>query len=70
MFADTIVFQGITPTIILVRVSMNLSYHDEKSLVETACSLRFASHDANRDPISETGSMGQDGIGIQESNEL
>jgi len=43
---------GITPTIILVRVSMRLSYYDEKSMMETISSLRFtASH--NEDSISD-----------------
>lgn len=44
---------GITPTIILLRVSMGLSYHDEKSMVETAASWRFASY--NRNPGPEIG---------------
>ena len=35
--------QGMTPTIILVRVSIGLSYHDEKSLEEITRSLCFAS---------------------------
>ena len=29
---------------------MELSYHDEKSMVETAASWQFASYDQNRDP--------------------
>ena len=33
--------QGIIPTIILVRVSMGLSFHDEESMVEAATTLRF-----------------------------
>ena len=41
-----------TPTIILVRVSMGLSFHDESSMVEASIgSLRFAPDIAN--PISE-----------------
>jgi hypothetical protein len=35
---------GITPTIILVRVSMGLSFHDEKSMIEVTEGLRFASN--------------------------
>jgi len=47
---------GITPTIILVRVSMGLSFHDESSMVEASIgSLRFALDDQNS--IPETGSV-------------
>jgi len=47
---------GITPTIILVRVSMGLSFHDENSMVETSLgSLRFVPD--NLAPIPETGSV-------------
>jgi len=49
------VLNGITPTIILVRVSMGLSFHDENSLVDRAGSLRFAGADSNQ--IPETGSV-------------
>ncbi|KAF8817015.1 hypothetical protein BYT27DRAFT_7247886 [Phlegmacium glaucopus] len=46
-------FNGITPTIILVRVSMGLSFHDEESMRESTIeSLRFAAHNPNS--ISET----------------
>jgi len=34
-------FNGIAPTIILVRVSMRLSFDDKESFIETAGSLRF-----------------------------
>ncbi|KAF8814574.1 hypothetical protein BYT27DRAFT_7206016, partial [Phlegmacium glaucopus] len=47
----TQMFYGIAPTIIFVRLSLGLSFHDEKSMVETAASWRFASPD--QDPISE-----------------
>ena len=33
--------QGIIPTIILVRVSMGLSFHDDESMVEATTTLRF-----------------------------
>ena len=33
--------KGLTPTIIVVRVSMGLSFHDEKSMLETIESLHF-----------------------------
>jgi len=46
-------FNGITPTIILLRVSMRLSFDDEKSISEIVESLRFGSH--NEDSSSETG---------------
>jgi len=45
---------------------MKLSYHDEKSLVDAACSLRFASHN-NEDSISETERIG---IVDQDSEEM
>jgi len=48
---------GITPTIILVRVSMGLSFHDESSMVEATSaigSLLFAHDDPNS--IPEAGS--------------
>jgi len=47
---------GITPTIILVRVSMGLSFHDQSSMVEASIgSLRFAPDYQN--PISQSGSI-------------
>jgi len=48
-------FNGITPTIILLRVVMGLSYHDTKSLIETAASWRFAPQ--NQNPNSEIGGV-------------
>jgi len=46
---------GIAPTIILVRVSLGLSFHDEESLVEAVSSLQFGAN-----PIPEAGSIYQD----------
>jgi len=34
-------FNGITPTIILIRVSMGLSYHDEESISDIVGTLHF-----------------------------
>ncbi|KAF8816972.1 hypothetical protein BYT27DRAFT_7205395 [Phlegmacium glaucopus] len=65
---------GIAPTIILVRLSMGLSFHDENSMVETAASWRFASH--NQNPIPEMASIdiaGQerrDHIGVQQIDDI
>ncbi|KAF8816975.1 hypothetical protein BYT27DRAFT_7205407 [Phlegmacium glaucopus] len=65
---------GIAPTIILVRLSMGLSFHDEKSMVETAASWRFAS--LNQDPISEMASIDiaaqerRDHIGVQQIDDI
>ncbi|KAF8816973.1 hypothetical protein BYT27DRAFT_7205404 [Phlegmacium glaucopus] len=59
-------FYGIAPTIILVRLSMGLSFHDEKSMVETAASWRFASH--NRDLVPSIDIAGRERrvhIGVQ-----
>lgn len=36
-------FIGITPTIILIRVSLGFSFHDEKSMSEIIGTLRFNS---------------------------
>jgi len=47
---------GIAPTIILVRVSMGLSFYDADSLVDRVGSLCFACIDSN--PILEAGSVG------------
>jgi len=46
---------GIAPTLILVRVSLGLSFHDKESLVEAVGSLQFAAN-----PIPEAGSIDQD----------
>ena len=46
--------QGITPTLIFVRVSMGLSFRDENSLVEISRgSLHFAPSDPN--PVTQAG---------------
>ena len=34
LFLITWIWQGLTPTIILVRVSMGLSFHDEKTMAD------------------------------------
>jgi len=57
-------FNGLTPTITLLRLSAGLSCHNEKSMVETAASWKFAPH--NQNPISETEgieNMGQGRVG-------
>jgi len=46
---------GIAPTVILVRVSLGLSFHDKESLDEAVGSLQFAAN-----PIPESGSIDQD----------
>ena len=55
-----------------MRMSMELSYHDEKSMVETAASWRFASYNENRDPeyieIVEQGRL--DPNNIQQSDDI
>jgi len=51
------IVNGIAPTIILVRVSLGLSFHDKESLDEAVSSLQFAADDPN--PISESGSIDQ-----------
>ena len=48
-FTDNI-YQGITPTIILVRVSMNLSFDDEESLKEATESLCFPAFPSSNPP--------------------
>lgn len=56
---------GITPTIILVRVSMGLSFHDETSMVEVMESfLHFTPGDSNDSiTVVETGSISQESRG-------
>jgi len=46
---------GIAPTVILVRVSLGLSFHDKESLEEAVGSLQCAAN-----PIPEAGSIDQD----------
>ena len=50
VFTDIIYYQGIAPTIIMVRVSMRLSFDDAESFKEGAGSLRF------NNPRSDTNS--------------
>ena len=52
------IYQGIAPTIILVRVSMKLSFDDTESFKEAAGSLRFN----NPSSDSNTSSGGQERI--------
>ena len=51
---------------------MELSYHDEKSMVETAASWRFASYNQNRDPghVEIVGQGRLDPIDIQHSDAI
>jgi len=49
------IVNGIAPTIILVRVSLGLSFHDKESLVEAVGSLQFAAN-----PIPEAEGIDQD----------
>lgn len=67
---------GITPTIILVRVSMGLSFHDEKSMAEVTESLCFKFAPDHSNPLSETESTDNirqeswdDDVGVRRSNE-
>jgi len=58
---------GITPTIILVRVEMGLSFHNEPSLVDAIGSLQFAADHPNL--IVGRGSLSEDGnLGIEPDN--
>ncbi|KAF8804520.1 hypothetical protein BYT27DRAFT_7340124 [Phlegmacium glaucopus] len=66
---------GITPTIIQVRVSMGLSFHDEKSMVlsmvEGAGSVHFTPDNNNPDSNSEIVSENRhDGIGFRRSIDI
>jgi len=62
---------GIAPTVIFVRVSLGLSFHDKESLVEAVGSLRFAADHSNS--IAGTESIDHDGslrIGHDDPNPL
>ncbi|KAF8811291.1 hypothetical protein BYT27DRAFT_7336320 [Phlegmacium glaucopus] len=64
---------GITPTIIQVRVSMGLSFYDQESMIESSVgSLRFADNNPNASP--ETGDVDignrDDDIGIRLSDDI
>jgi len=52
------VLNGITPTIILVRVSMGLSFHDEDSFVEASIGSLCFFPQADADVMPEAGSIG------------
>ncbi|KAF8817014.1 hypothetical protein BYT27DRAFT_7247885 [Phlegmacium glaucopus] len=73
---------GITPTIILVRVSMGLSFHDKESMRESTIeSLRFApdnpnsisgteDHDAGG-IVNDAGiANGDDNIGVRQGDDI
>ena len=51
------IYQGIAPTIILVRVSMKLSFDDPESFKEAAGSLRFNNPPSNTNSSSSSSSM-------------
>ena len=57
-FTDDILpdYQGIAPTIILVRVSMRLSFDDEQSFKESVGSLRFNNPPSDPDSLQGVGS--------------
>ncbi|KAF8797777.1 hypothetical protein BYT27DRAFT_7265331 [Phlegmacium glaucopus] len=62
---------GITPTIILVQVSMGLSFHDEKSMIEsTVRSLRLAANSPNLMPEDVGIVNGDDDIGVRPSDDI
>ena len=59
-FIDNI-YQGITPTIILVRVSMKLSFDDPESFKEAAGSLRFSNPPSDPNTSSMPPQLGPQG---------
>ncbi|KAF8811454.1 hypothetical protein BYT27DRAFT_7336175 [Phlegmacium glaucopus] len=64
---------GITPTIIFVRLSMGLSFYDKESMIESSVgSLRFA--DNNPNPNPQTGDVDimnrDDDIGVRQSDDI
>ncbi|KAF8797629.1 hypothetical protein BYT27DRAFT_7247042 [Phlegmacium glaucopus] len=67
-------FNGITPTIILVRVSMGLSFHDKESIESTIGSLHFAANNPNSMSETETEDVGivnrDDDIGVPQSDDI
>jgi len=58
------ILNGITPTIILVRVSMGLSFHEETLMSETLETLRFGHHDHPTGSINRETVTRNDDIGI------
>ncbi|KAF8815470.1 hypothetical protein BYT27DRAFT_7333903 [Phlegmacium glaucopus] len=66
---------GITPTIILVRVSMGLSFHDKESMKESTIeSLRFAANNPNSISETEDHDAGivneDDNIGVRQGDDI
>ncbi|KAF8815285.1 hypothetical protein BYT27DRAFT_7080354 [Phlegmacium glaucopus] len=66
---------GITPTIILVRVSMGLSFHDQESMIESAIgSLHFVANNPNSISETEMEDVGivnrEDDIGVRQSDDI
>ncbi|KAF8811341.1 hypothetical protein BYT27DRAFT_7240456 [Phlegmacium glaucopus] len=66
---------GITPTIILVRVSMGLSFHDKESMIEsTIGTLRFAANNPKSISETETEDVAivnrDDDIGVPQSEDI
>ncbi|KAF8815209.1 hypothetical protein BYT27DRAFT_7238509 [Phlegmacium glaucopus] len=69
------IFNGITPTIILVRVSMGLSFHDKESMRESTIeSLRFAADNLNSRSEMEDYDAGivngDDNIGVRQGDDI
>ena len=62
----TDIYQGITPTIILVRVSMRLSFDDPESFKEAAGSLRFHNPPSDPNTSSMPPQLGHQGPEISE----
>ena len=70
-FIDNASIEGITPTIIQVRVAMGLSFHNEESLVEATSSLRFGSVNDDQNEISiDLQENRDDDIGMLKRNEI
>ena len=64
-FTDNI-YQGIAPTVILVRISMRLSFDDAESFKEAAGSLRFNNPQNDPNTSSMLPQLGPQGPGISE----
>ena len=64
-FTDNI-YQGIAPTVILVRISMRLSFDDAESFKEAAGSLRFNNPQSDPNTSSMLPQLGPQGPGISE----
>ncbi|KAF8811388.1 hypothetical protein BYT27DRAFT_7253085 [Phlegmacium glaucopus] len=66
---------GIIPTIILVRVSMGLSFHDKEPVIESSIgSLHFAANNPNSISETETEDVGivnrDNDIGVRQSDDI